>query len=91
MARQPCHAFNEYVDKREQMVLLILCALWPKLYANWLRVKLTAKAQVSGTESKAETLFGLSASATDMANDKVSPPGGTTSVFGSANVCSDPN
>ncbi len=65
--------------------------LYGQSYANWLRVKLTAKAQVSGTESKAETLLGLPASSTDMTNDKVSPPGGTTSVFGSANACSNPN
>ena len=65
--------------------------LYGQSYANWLRVKLTAKAQVSGTESKADTIFGLPASSTDLTNDKVSPPGGTTSVFGKANVCSDVN
>ncbi|MBK8327279.1 MAG: hypothetical protein IPL02_09890 [Moraxellaceae bacterium] len=46
---------------------------------------------MSGTESKTDTVFNLSASSADMTNDKVSPPGGTISTFGSANVCSDPN
>ncbi|MBL0229353.1 MAG: Ig-like domain-containing protein [Moraxellaceae bacterium] len=65
--------------------------LYGQSYANWLRVRLTARAQVSGTESKTDTVFNLSASSADMTNDKVSPPGGTVSTFGSANVCSDPN
>jgi len=65
--------------------------LYGQSYANWLRVRLTARAQVSGTESKTDTVFNLSASSADMTNDKVSPPGGTISTFGSANVCSDPN
>jgi hypothetical protein len=54
-------------------------------------VRLTAKAQVTGTESKADTIFGLPASATDVSDEKTSPPGGTISTFGSANVCSDVN
>jgi hypothetical protein len=65
--------------------------LYGQSYANWLRVRLTARAQVSGTESKTDTVFNLSASSADMTNDKVSPPGGTVSTFGSANVCSNPN
>jgi hypothetical protein len=65
--------------------------LYGQSYANWLRVRLTARAQVSGTESKTDTVFSLSASSADMTNDKVSPPGGTISTFGSANVCSDSN
>ena len=64
--------------------------LYGQSYANWLRVRLTAKAQVTGTESKTDTIFALSASSADMKNES-SPPGGETSAFGSANVCSDVN
>ncbi len=65
--------------------------LYGQNYANWLRVKLTAKAQVSGTESKADRLFSLPASSEDLSNDKASPPGGTVSSFGQASLCSDVN
>jgi len=65
--------------------------LYGQNYANWLRVKLTAKAQVSGTESKADRLFSLPASSEDLSNDKVSPPGGKVSSFGQASLCSDVN
>lgn len=65
--------------------------LYGQNYANWLRVKLTAKAQVSGTESKADRLFSLPASSEDLSNDKVSPPGGTGSSFGQASLCSNVN
>lgn len=65
--------------------------LYGQNYANWLRVKLTAKAQVSGTESQADRLFTLQASADDLTNDKASPPGGTVSSFGQASLCSDVN
>jgi len=65
--------------------------LYGQNYANWLRVKLTAKAQVSGTESKADRLFSLPASADDLSNDKSTPPGGAVSSFGQASLCSDVN
>lgn len=65
--------------------------LYGQSYANWLKVKLTAKAQVQGTESKTDRVFGIPASSGDMGDEKVSPPGGTQSVYGTATVCADPN
>ncbi|HRH91981.1 MAG TPA: Ig-like domain-containing protein, partial [Agitococcus sp.] len=65
--------------------------LYGQSYANWLKVKLTAKAQVQGTESKTDRVFGIPASSGDMGDEKVSPPGGTQSVYGTATVCTDPN
>lgn len=65
--------------------------LYGQSYASWLRVRLTAKAQVSGTESQTDRTFRLSVSADDLSDEKVSPPGGTISAYGSANVCSDSN
>lgn len=65
--------------------------LYGQSFASWLRVRLTAKAQVSGTESQTDRTFRLSASADDLSDEKSSPPGGTISAYGSANVCSDSN
>lgn len=65
--------------------------LYGQSYANWLKVKLTAKAQVQGTESKTDRVFRIPASSADMGDEKVSPPGGTQSVYGTATVCTDPN
>jgi len=65
--------------------------LYGQSYASWLRVKLTARAEVSGTESKTDRVFGLSASSEDLSSDKSTPPGGSQSVYGTATVCSDPN
>jgi hypothetical protein len=44
--------------------------LYGQSYANWLRVRLTAKAQVSGTESKADTIFDCLQALTDLKNEK---------------------
>jgi len=65
--------------------------LYAQSYANWLKVKLTAKAQVQGTESKTDRIFGIQASSGDLGDEKITPPGGTQSFYGSAAVCSDPN
>ncbi|MCP5176232.1 MAG: Ig-like domain-containing protein [Moraxellaceae bacterium] len=65
--------------------------LYGQSYASWLRVKLTAKAQVSGTESQSDRIFRLPASSEDLTNEKSTPPGGTISAYGSSNLCSDPN
>lgn len=65
--------------------------LYPKSYANWLRVKLVATTQVSGSESKTERIFNLLALATDLSSATVIPPGGTESPFGNRTVCSDKN
>ncbi|HNG47245.1 MAG TPA: hypothetical protein PK944_06065, partial [Agitococcus sp.] len=65
--------------------------LYGQSYANWLKVKLTAKAQVQGTESKTDRVFRIPANSADMGDEKVSPPGGIDSVYGTATVCADPN
>jgi len=65
--------------------------LYGQSYASWLRVRLTAKAQVSGTESQTDRSFRLAVSSDDLSDETSSPPGGTISAYGSANVCSDSN
>jgi hypothetical protein len=65
--------------------------LYGQSYASWLRVKLSAKAQVSGTESQADRIFRLSASSDDLTDEKNTPPGGILSAYGSATLCTDTN
>ncbi len=60
--------------------------VYPKDYASWTQVKVTATAQVSGTESVKAIRFLLPMSQSDSS----SPPG-STSPFGTANACTNPN
>jgi protocatechuate 3,4-dioxygenase beta subunit len=59
--------------------------IYPKDYADWTQVKVTATAQVSGTESVKAIRFILPMSQ----GDATSPPG-STSPFGTANSCTNP-
>ena len=64
---------------------------YPQSEALWVRVRLTASAEVSGTEATEvfeHTLFVL---VDDLADTSVSPPGGRESKYGVADNCSDPN
>jgi protocatechuate 3,4-dioxygenase beta subunit len=59
--------------------------VYPKDYADWTQVKVTATALVSGTESVKAIRFLLPMSQ----SDATSPPG-STSPFGTANACTNP-
>jgi hypothetical protein len=59
---------------------------YPKDYADWVQVKITAAVQVSGTESSNSTRFLLPMSTAD-----ASSPPGTVSPYGTGSACSDPN
>jgi hypothetical protein len=60
--------------------------VYPKDYANWIQVKLIATAEVSGTESTSAIRFIPPMSQ----EDEQSPPG-STSPFGTATSCNNPN
>lgn len=60
--------------------------VYPKDYADWVNVKITASVQVSGTESAKSTRFLLPISSGDAA----SPPG-VVSPYGTGSSCSNPN
>ncbi len=60
--------------------------VYPKDYADWVNVKITASVQVSGTESAKSTRFLLPMSSGDAA----SPPG-VVSPYGTGSSCSNPN
>ena len=64
--------------------------LYPRSYAQWVYVRLTATTGVAGTESKFTERFWLWIAASDV-NDKNVPPPGQTSPFGTAALCSDPS
>jgi len=57
--------------------------LYPRSFANWVDVELSAAARVEGTEGAANRIFWLPALLEDLEWEEVSPPGGVTSVFGS--------
>lgn len=65
--------------------------LYPKSFANWLRVKVLATTQVSGTESKTERIFDLLALTTDITQSDILPPGGEEGPYGLENVCTNRN
>ncbi|MFU8819149.1 MAG: Ig-like domain-containing protein, partial [Desulfurivibrio sp.] len=58
--------------------------------ALWAGVELTASTLVQGSESTRRVYFTLPILAADLTNENVSPPG-STSPFGTAASCSDPN
>ena len=59
-------------------------------FAYWVDVNIAARATVSGTESRREQAFQLSALAEDVSQETV-PPAGRTSPFGTANSCAIAN
>jgi hypothetical protein len=56
--------------------------LYPRSYANWVEVELSAAARVEGTEGSANRRFWLPVLLDDVRKD-ISPPGGVVSEFGS--------
>lgn len=65
--------------------------LYPQSHCNWVKVKLTATVRVEGTESIETSEFYLSCAATDLSSEDVMPPGGLNSLYGTADVCTNPN
>lgn len=64
--------------------------IYAETYANWVRVRLTARTTVAGTESSDTVTFWLPASAADMNDTNNAPPGGNmSSPFGSSASCLD--
>ncbi|TSJ91500.1 Ig-like domain-containing protein [Chitinimonas sp. BJB300] len=63
---------------------------YPKNHAGWVKVRVTARATVNGSESSSSELFLLTIAASDVGDLKVSPPG-ATSPFGVAAVCTNKN
>ena len=57
--------------------------LYPRSFANWVEVELSAAARVEGTEGAAASVFWLPALLDDLRWASVSPPGGFVSEFGS--------
>ena len=64
---------------------------YPKNFGNWVEVTLTVTASVAGTESTTSQTFGLPVAVNDINKYPVSPPGGTTSPFGTSSACSNAN
>jgi hypothetical protein len=63
---------------------------YPQDRASWVVVELRGVATVAGTESTESAIFVLPASAPDLSNLDVSPPG-ATSPYGTAGSCASPN
>jgi hypothetical protein len=61
---------------------------YPQEYAYYIQAELTATASVAGTEFAEPTIFVLTGSTEDFANESVAPPG-VTSPFGVGNSCAD--
>lgn len=59
-------------------------------YANWVRVELSARASVAGSEATEIARFILPILASDLSSAAVSPPG-NPSPFGVADNCANPN
>jgi hypothetical protein len=69
---------------------LLVQVIYPKEYAYWVDVHLTAKATVQGTQSSTSADF-LLPGASDDFNTATKAPPGPTSRFGTAGVCTNPN
>jgi hypothetical protein len=63
---------------------------YPRDHAIWTVVELRASTTVQGTESSTSATFTLLGAVSDYACG-ISPPGGTTSPYGLATTCADPN
>lgn len=64
-------------------------ATYPKSEALWTRVRLTATADVSGTENTENYSFTLFVLVEDISDLLTSPPGGTRSRYGTSANCTD--
>jgi hypothetical protein len=64
--------------------------VYPKDHAEWVMVKLTATATVSGTEASTSTEFVLPIASSDVSSATLPPPG-EFSPYGQASSCADPN
>ena len=64
--------------------------VYPKEFANWLRIRLEAQASVSGTEVTEPRVFVLDGAASDFDDEDVQPPG-QPSPFGTSASCADSN
>lgn len=62
---------------------------YPVSQANWARMRITASANVIGTEESEKYDFTLFVAIADVENYPVSPPGGAASPYGVSNLCSD--
>lgn len=63
---------------------------YPASQALWSRMRITASANVQGTEDREQYEFTLFVLLNDISNFPISPPGGTASPYGTAASCSDP-
>jgi hypothetical protein len=68
---------------------LLVKVNYPKLYAYYVTVMLTAQSNVSGTQSATSSTFLLPGATIDFATKTTQPPG-PTSPYGNATVCSSP-
>jgi hypothetical protein len=64
---------------------------YPKSEALWVKVRLTASADVAGTESSEIYESTLAVLVTDLSSTSVTPPGGVESKYGVAVDCSNAN
>jgi len=64
---------------------------YPKSEAVWVNIRLTASADVSGTEATEVYEKTLPVLINDLSDTSISPPGGVESKYGVASDCSDPN
>lgn len=59
-------------------------------FAPWVKVKISARASVAGTESTQSIFYSLTGSTADF-TVAATPPAGVNSPFGTSTVCADPN
>lgn len=62
---------------------------YPTSEAKWVNLRLTASAEVSGTESAETYDFNLAVAIDDINDLSISPPGGQNSKYGISAVCTD--
>jgi len=63
---------------------------YPKSEGNWVQVTLTAKVGDGSPGNTQTDTFTLPVILNDLDDPNISPPGGTTGAYGSANFCTDP-
>ena len=64
---------------------------YPTSEANWVHVRVTATATVAGSEETEVYEYTLPVADSDVSNTDISPPGGASSKYGTAIVCTDPD
>lgn len=65
--------------------------IYPKSQGNWVQVTLTAKVGDGSPGNTQTDIFDLPVILADLDDLNISPPGGTTSAYGSAANCNDPS